>query len=111
MRTMANKEIHIKVNGRVADNDCRKTLSKGAPDKVKWTANDNGGRWKVVFVNGTPFFENAGTPVTVFRVPQAGSSTPSLRPSGPSQTPYKYEIWEDQPGGIRTDDPDILIED
>ena len=105
------KKIHIKVNGRVADNDCRKTLSISGSEKVKWTANDDGGPWKVVFANGTPFFDATGNPVREFRVRRGASSPVSPRASDPPHVLYKYEVWENWGGGARTDDPDILVDD
>lgn len=93
--------ILIKNNGRVHDPDCRKTLSKGAGDEVRWIPAGGGGPWTVVF-SSSPFANNS--------FPVAAGGTSSGAPvNGTPGTSYKYQVVPTA-GGPPTDDPDILIE-
>lgn len=100
------KSVLIKENGRIADADCRKTLSKDAGDKVRFVTL-TGGPWTVFFpsssgYNGSPFdtdtyVVSVGSPVT--------TSAPT---SGTAGVTYKYQVKNGS--GSVTDDPDVLIE-
>jgi hypothetical protein len=97
-----NPKIHIKADGSIQDDECRKRAKKGG-DTVTWisAATVN---LKISFPSGTSPFGTAGTVLTV---PANGSIVGTVD-RNQSLGKYRYEVQT--MGGVVTDDPDIILE-
>ena len=98
---MANSpKIHIRTDGMIHDNDCRKRAKKGG-DTIEWMADGGGGPWTIQF---TP--TNLLTTATV-AVPAGGSGTGTVDTTKPLGK-YLYHVLNG--AGTPVDDPDIILE-
>ena len=106
------KIVSIKNNGRVADNDCRKTLNADNGDQVTWF-NDHKTDLNIYFpANPSPPYHgnplNSSNPIRIAAGKSAGPFSPANGVN--KDIAYKYQVIDPKNPNTPLDDPDILVE-
>src|SRR3954471_7476409 len=104
MQTPNNREIKINPQGWIVNSDARTPASKAGGDTVTWRALGQGGPWRVVFFDSSPFAS------TTFIVPQGGTVSSGPITASPSAFPFKFRYEVQDNDGKVIDDPDVIIE-